>query len=108
MASVSNSVAIATLSILTAAVALPRQSSNDGSAPRADSPAAPTPRPDSAAAGADLRGTDWRLLALGEKPVTPTDTVRAAHVILQPDSKQVAGSGGCNRLFGVYELNGQK
>jgi putative lipoprotein len=54
----------------------------------------------------ELRGTDWRLVALGDQPVAPADSQRAARVVLQPNSKQVAGSGGCNRLFGVYELNG--
>jgi len=57
-------------------------------------------------ASAALRGTDWKLVALGDEPVTPPDTQRVAHLLLQPDSKQVAGSGGCNRMFGVYELNG--
>lgn len=108
MTRASNRVAVAALSVVLTAVACSRPSSNDASASRADSPASPTPRPDSAVAGADLRGTDWKLVALGDKPVVPTDTARSAHVILQPDSKQVAGSGGCNRLFGVYELNGQK
>jgi heat shock protein HslJ len=104
----SNRVAVAILSIVLTAVACSRPSSNESPASRADSAASPTPRPDSAVAGADLRSTDWKLVALGDKPVTPTDTARAAHITLQPDSKQVAGSGGCNRLFGVYELNGQK
>jgi putative lipoprotein len=54
----------------------------------------------------ELRGTVWRLVALGDQPVAPADSQRAARVVLQPNSKQVAGSGGCNRLFGVYELNG--
>ena len=72
-----------------------------------DTPAAtPKASADSSAGGTALRGTNWRLVALGDTPVTVTDTARSAHIILQTDSKQVAGSGGCNRLFGVYELNG--
>jgi heat shock protein HslJ len=72
---------------------------------------APTVTTDSSAAAPNLRGTDWRLVAVGDKPVadkpvTVTDSARAAHIILQTNSKQVAGSGGCNRLFGIYELNG--
>jgi len=63
---------------------------------------------DSMGTSANLRGTDWRLVALGDKAVTPpADTQRVAHIILQPDAKTVAGSGGCNRLFGVYELTGE-
>jgi len=71
-----------------------------------DTAAAPKVTIDSAFGAAELRGTNWRLVAVGDKPVTVTDSNRAAHIILQPDSKQVAGSGGCNRIFGTYELNG--
>ena len=77
-----------------------------------DTPAAtPTPAADSSAGATALRGTDWRLVAVGDKavadkPITAADSARAAHIILHTDSKQVTGSGGCNRLFGVYELNG--
>jgi heat shock protein HslJ len=53
-----------------------------------------------------LRGTYWKLTSLGEKPVTVADSPREPHLILQADSKQVGGSGGCNRMFGSYELNG--
>jgi putative lipoprotein len=55
---------------------------------------------------ANIRDTRWNLVALGDKVVTPGDTARAAYLMLAPDSKQVTGSGGCNRMFGVYELNG--
>ena len=71
-----------------------------------DTAAAPKVTADSAAGPTELRGTNWLLVAVGDKPVTVTDSNRAAHIILQPNSKQVAGSGGCNRMFGTYELNG--
>ena len=75
---------------------------------RPDSPADPKIT-DSATASANLRGTNWRLVSVGDKPVTtPADTQRVAHMILQTDSKSLVGSGGCNRMFGVYELNGDK
>ena len=54
----------------------------------------------------DLRSTRWQLVALGDKAVAVADTQRAPHIILQAGSNQVTGSGGCNRMFGVYELNG--
>ena len=57
-------------------------------------------------ASPDLRSTRWQLVALGDKAVAVADTQRAAHIILQADSKQLTGSGGCNRMFGGYELNG--
>ena len=60
----------------------------------------------SSTASPDLRSTRWQLVALGDKAVAVADTQRAPHIILQADSKQLTGSGGCNRMFGVYELNG--
>jgi len=54
----------------------------------------------------DLRSTRWQLVALGDKAVAVADAQRAAHIILQADSKQLTGSGGCNRMFGGYELSG--
>jgi heat shock protein HslJ len=55
---------------------------------------------------ARLRSTYWKLTALGSTPVNVADSQREPHIILQADSKQVNGSGGCNRMFGSYELNG--
>ena len=67
-------------------------------APTVDTTAAATPH---------IRDTRWNLVALGDKQLAPADTQRATpHIILAPDSKQVSGSGGCNRMFGVYELTG--
>ena len=76
---------------------------NSGAQASGTPPATPTP---AAGAATELRGTTWLLTTLGDKAITATDTARAAQMILRPDSKQVNGSGGCNRLFGVYELNG--
>ena len=53
-----------------------------------------------------LRSTYWKLTSLGDKPVTVADSQREPHIVLAPDSKQLSGSGGCNRMFGTYELNG--
>lgn len=89
-----------------AVAACSRQPGTDTSQSRVDSTASPKPVVDSAAAVPALRGADWKLVALDDKPVASTDTVRFAHFLLHADSKQVTGSGGCNRMFGVYELNG--
>ena len=92
-----------------AALACARQPSSEdtGSPPAAGATASAQPPAATPAAGTpDIRGTDWRLVALGDKPVAAVDTGRAPRILLQPDSKQVNGSGGCNRMFGVYELNG--
>ena len=70
----------------------------------------PTSESESTALGANtssqLRSTYWKLTALGDKPVTVADSQREPHIVLAPDSKQLSGSGGCNRMFGTYELNG--
>jgi heat shock protein HslJ len=33
---------------------------------------------------------------------------REPHIILNPESRRVGGSGGCNRLVGSYELHDNK
>jgi heat shock protein HslJ len=54
-----------------------------------------------------LESTYWRLVALGDTPVTPADTARQAHITLSGGTeKRVTGSGGCNRMFGSYTLDG--
>jgi heat shock protein HslJ len=94
-------------SIALSAVACSRQPATENTAAgRVDSTPAPRPAVDSASAGPALRGTDWRLVALGDKQVTVADSNRSPRILLQPGSKQMTGSGGCNRMFGVYELNG--
>ena len=55
---------------------------------------------------AQLRATYWKLTALGSTPVNVPDSPREPHLVLQAGSKQVGGSGGCNRMFASYELNG--
>jgi heat shock protein HslJ len=53
-----------------------------------------------------LEGTYWRLVAIGDTPVPAANTEREAHIILNAASRQATGSGGCNRMFGTYTLNG--
>ena len=52
-----------------------------------------------------LQTTYWKLTALGTTPVNVADSPREPHIVLANDSK-VSGSGGCNRMFGSYELSG--
>jgi len=59
-----------------------------------------------AVASPALINTYWKLMELGGKPVTVADNQREPYIVLQPDPKQVNGSGGCNRLFGSYETSG--
>lgn len=92
--------------LLVAACSRTPSSETGGAATDTAATAAPTVDT-TAAASPGIRDTRWNLVALGDKSLAPADTQRATpHIILAPDSKQVSGSGGCNRMFGVYELNG--
>jgi copper homeostasis protein (lipoprotein) len=53
-----------------------------------------------------LENTYWKLTRLGDMPVTVAPQQREPHFILNPTSRRVGGSGGCNRLTGSYELTG--
>lgn len=57
---------------------------------------------------ASLENTYWRLVVLGDQPVAVQQRPREAHLILHPADGRVSGSGGCNRLTGRYELDGEK
>ena len=54
----------------------------------------------------ELKSTYWKLVALGNTPVPAGDRQREAHIILSATSNQANGSGGCNRMFATYTLNG--
>lgn len=55
-----------------------------------------------------LENTYWRLTRLGDSPITASSGQKEPHFILNPESRRVAGSGGCNRLTGSYELAGSQ
>jgi uncharacterized lipoprotein YbaY/heat shock protein HslJ/uncharacterized lipoprotein NlpE involved in copper resistance len=57
-----------------------------------------------------LRGTTWQLQALqdGATPTLLTPPARAVELLLDPDNERVSGSGGCNRLIGGFQLNGEQ
>ena len=54
-----------------------------------------------------LEKTDWRLVRLGGAAVTAADPQRAPNLVLDATTHRVNGSGGCNRLSGGYELEGE-
>ncbi|MGH9257594.1 MAG: META domain-containing protein [Vicinamibacterales bacterium] len=56
-------------------------------------------------AAVPLETTYWRAMQLGGKPVPAADASREAHLVFEPGGR-VAGSDGCNRVAGSYELNG--
>jgi putative lipoprotein len=55
-----------------------------------------------------LENTYWKLTRLGDAPVIVASEQREPHLILNSETRRVAGSGGCNRLTGSYELNGDQ
>ncbi|MFO7571732.1 MAG: META domain-containing protein [Gaiellaceae bacterium] len=54
-----------------------------------------------------LGGTRWLLSELGGEHVPPGDENRAPHLVLDLEDSRLAGSGGCNRLMGSFELDGE-
>jgi heat shock protein HslJ len=54
-----------------------------------------------------LRGTEWLLTRLGDKPVTVAESSTPPSIILQGDATRFSGSGGCNRIMGTFELDGE-
>jgi putative lipoprotein len=57
---------------------------------------------------ATLENTYWKLAALGDEPVTAHPNQREPHLVLKPEQQRVSGSGGCNRFFSNYKLDGDK
>jgi len=55
-----------------------------------------------------LEKTEWRLIRLGRAAVKGDDLHRQPQIVLDPVSHRASGSGGCNRIMGGYELNGDK
>jgi heat shock protein HslJ len=67
--------------------------SYEGELPGADSP---------------LRGTYWKLVRLGDSPVASAAKQHEAHLVFADDTLRVAGSGGCNRVTGSFELDSDR
>ncbi len=52
---------------------------------------------------ATLVNTNWKLTELGGAPAVVLPDSREAHFILTAAGNSIAGTGGCNRMFGTYE-----
>jgi len=50
-----------------------------------------------------LENTRWVPARIGDRPVVVSGRQREPWIELNPKSKRVAGSGGCNRIAGTYE-----
>jgi heat shock protein HslJ len=57
---------------------------------------------------APLESTYWKLTRLGDKPVPVAAKQREPYFVLDNKTKRIAGSGGCNRFTGSYQLNGDR
>ena len=55
---------------------------------------------------APLEKTEWKLTWLGTTKIESGTPQLAPYIQLDPESHRVSGSGGCNRLMGGYELEG--
>ena len=62
------------------------------------SPAADAPRQ----SNVPLEGTKWRLIDIGATPAAGGEGTQEAVMILTVVGKRMAGSSGCNRMFGTY------
>lgn len=57
-------------------------------------------------ASTPLEKTEWRLIWLGTTKIESGTPQQAPYIQLDPENHRVSGSGGCNRLMGGYEVNG--
>jgi heat shock protein HslJ len=55
-----------------------------------------------------LVGSYWKLLEVDGHPVVAMDEQREAHIILLAEEQRLAGSSGCNRIMGTYEVTGDQ
>lgn len=55
-----------------------------------------------------LRNTYWKLTYLSDIPAQRAERQREAHLIFADNDMRVFGSGGCNRISGSFELNGDR
>src|SRR5262249_49786222 len=63
---------------------------------------------DRAAGNRPLRGTNWKLVRLGEAAVEVNAGQAEPQLVFASDTLQVSGSGGCNRITGSYTLEGDR
>jgi copper homeostasis protein (lipoprotein) len=55
-----------------------------------------------------LRNTYWKLVRLGDAPVEAAEKRAEPHLILAAREPRVSGSGGCNRIVGSFEVDGDR
>ena len=57
---------------------------------------------------ASLTETYWKLVQIGGQPAEVLEGKREAHIILHKGEGRAAGSAGCNRFSGSYDLAGDQ
>ena len=57
---------------------------------------------------AALQDMYWKLTRLEGQPVAVLEHQREPHLVFHTEGRRLAGSGGCNRLQGSYELDGDR
>lgn len=55
-----------------------------------------------------LENTYWKLVTVGERQAVAVTETREAHLVLHAEEARLAGSTGCNRMMGGYELDGDR
>lgn len=65
--------------------------------------ASPGRKCEAAAADYGIENNRWRPVRIGERVVSVAEGEREPWIVLDPRSKHVTGSGGCNRINGTYE-----
>jgi heat shock protein HslJ len=61
-----------------------------------------------AAGGSGIEGVDWRLVELGGRAVEVAKPEQRPTLRLDAAERHAAGTGGCNRFGGGYQLDGAK
>lgn len=57
---------------------------------------------------ARLENTYWRLTQLADAAITAASKQQAAHLVLYSQTRLLSASGGCNRVTGSYQVNGDQ
>ncbi|AXC14753.1 protein of unknown function DUF306, Meta and HslJ [Acidisarcina polymorpha] len=64
------------------------------------------PESSSASSRLSVTETQWNLVELNGSPVSSRSPGSQPYIYLQTQGDKLSGSGGCNRLFGSFDLSG--
>ena len=59
-------------------------------------------------ASSRLENIYWKLTQLGKTKISAASQEQAAHLIFYSRTHRVSGSGGCNRVTGSYQVDGEQ